>query len=226
MEPHGTSWNLMKSHKGSWCFCKPKCTYWGQQRSNFLQKEKLPQLSEFDSTCSKYNGWEIEARYKIKTDGNTMRCNLYSIQQKTNKSFAQFLPWFETELANAGALSLDNTIKISFLENAVSQSMQERLVSVFPVAMEYNALTFLLQTLGSRLDALQTPWKGRSQPCSTQNTNVDKMDWEPTRTFAAQSLANANCHAKWVSMEKIQRCRSNRLCICCGVSGHMISSCQ
>jgi hypothetical protein len=104
--------------------------------------------------------------------------------------------------------------------------MQERLVSVFPVAMEYNALTFLLQTLGSRLDALQTPWKGRSQPCSTQDTNVDKMDWEPTRTFAAQSLANANCHAKWVSMEKIQRYRSNRLCICCGVSGHMISSCQ
>jgi hypothetical protein len=27
-------------------------------------------------------------------------------------------------------------------------------------------------------------------------------------------------------MEEIQRRRSNRLCICCGASGHMISSCQ
>jgi hypothetical protein len=104
--------------------------------------------------------------------------------------------------------------------------MQERLVSVFPVPMEYNAFTSLLQTIGFRLDALQTPWKGRSQPRSTQDTNVDKMDWEPTRTFAAQSLANANCRAKWVSMEEIQRRRSNRLCICCGASGHMISSCH
>jgi hypothetical protein len=247
------------------------------------RKEKLPQLSEFDGTRSKYNGWEIEVRNKIKTDGNAMgsemdqlryvfarlcgnarnmclafvrakeedesgsgiqllnylACtysdpnrqkkalnNLYSIKQKTNESFARFLPQFETELAHAGALSFDDTIKISLLENAVSQGMQERLVSVFPVPMEYNAFTSLLQTIGSRLDALQTLWKGRSQPRSTQDTNVDKMNWEPTRIFAAQSLANANCRAKWVSMEEIQRRRSNRLCIRCGASGHMISSCQ
>jgi hypothetical protein len=245
--------------------------------------ENLPQPSEFDGTRSKYDGWEIEARNKIKTDGNAMgsemdqlqyifarlrgnarnmclvfvrakeedenesgiqllnylACtysdpnrqkkalnNLYSIKQKTNEYFARFLPQFETELANAGALSFDDTIKISLLENAVSQDMQERLVSVFPVPMEYNAFISLLQTIGFRLDALQTPWKERSQPRSTQDTNVDKMDWKPTRTFAAQSLANANRRAKWVSMEEIQRRRSNRLCICCGASGHMISSCQ
>jgi hypothetical protein len=245
--------------------------------------ENLPQPSEFDGTRSKYDGWEIEARNKIKTDGNAMgsemdqlqyvfarlrgnarnmclvfvrakeedenesgiqllnylACtysdpnrqkkalnNLYSIKQKTNEYFARFLPQFETELANAGALSFDDTIKISLLENAVSQDMQERLVSVFPVPMEYNAFISLLQTIGFRLDVLQTPWKERSQPRSTQDTNVDKMDWKPTRTFAAQSLANANRRAKWVSMEEIQRRRSNRLCICCGASGHMISSCQ
>jgi hypothetical protein len=89
--------------------------------------------------------------------------------------------------------------------------MQERLVSVFPVLMEYNAFTSLLQTIGSRLDALQIPWKGRSQPRSTQDANVDKMDQKPTRTFAAQSLANTNRRAKWVSMKEIQRHRSNRL---------------
>jgi hypothetical protein len=247
------------------------------------RKEKLPQLSEFDGTRSKYDGWEIEARNKIKTDGKAMgsemdqlryifarlrsnarnmclafvrakeedesgsgaqlldylACtysdpnrqkkalnNIYSIKQKTNESFARFLPRFETELANAGALSFNDTIKISLLENAVSQSMQERLVSVYPVPTEYNAFTSLLQTIGSRLDALQTPWKERSQTRSTQDTNADKMDWEPTRTLAAQPLANTNRRAKWVSMEEIQRRRSNRLCIRCGASGHMISSCQ
>jgi hypothetical protein len=258
-----------------------------QQNTHISQrkerKEKLPQLSEFDGTRSKWDGWEIEARNKIKTDGKAMgsemdqlryifarlrsnarnMClafvrakeeegdgsgaqlldylastysdpnrqkkalsNVYSIKQKTYESFARFLPRFETELANAGALSFNDTIKISLLENAISHTMQERLVSVFPVPTEYGAFTSLLQTIGSRLDAIKTPWKGKSQPHATQDTNVDTMDWEPTHTFAAQSLANANRRAKWVNMEEIQRRRSNRLCICCGASGHMISSCQ
>lgn len=247
------------------------------------RKEKLPQLSEFDGTRSKYDGWEIEARNKLKTDGKAMgsemdqlryifarlrnnarnmclafvrakeedgngsgaqlldylACtysdpnrqkkalnSLYCIKQKTNESFARFLPRFETELANAGALSFNEAIKISLLENAISQSMQERLVSVFPLPTEYNSFTSLLQTIGSRLDALQIPWKGRSQPPSKQETNVDVMNWEPTHTFAAHSLANTSRRAKWVSKEELQRRRSNRLCIRCGASGHMISSCQ
>jgi hypothetical protein len=254
-----------------------------QQNAHVSQRkerqEKLPQLSEFDGTRSKFDGWEIEARNKVKTDGKAMgsemdqlryifarlrsnarnmclafvrakeeegngtgvqlldylACtysdpnrqkkalnNLYSIKQKTNESFARFLPRFETELANAGALSFDDTIKISLLENAINQGMQERLVSVFPVPTRYNAFASLLQTIGSRLDALQTPWKGRSQPRPIQDTNMDTMDWEPTHTFAAST----NRRAKWVSMEEIQRRRSNRLCIRCGASGHMISSCQ
>ncbi|KAF1938038.1 hypothetical protein EJ02DRAFT_37342, partial [Clathrospora elynae] len=36
------------------------------------KKEKLPQLSEFDGTRSKYDGWEIEAKNKIKTDGKAI----------------------------------------------------------------------------------------------------------------------------------------------------------
>jgi hypothetical protein len=152
--------------------------------------------------------------------------SLYSIKQKSNESFARFLPRFETELANAGAFSFDDTIKISLLEHAVSQSIQESLVSVFPVPTEYNTFISLLQSIGFRLDALQTSWKGRSQPRSTQDTNVDTMDWGPTRPCAAQPLASSNRRAKWVSMGEIQRRKSNRLCIRCGASGHMISSCQ
>jgi hypothetical protein len=250
------------------------------------RKEKLPQLSEFDGTRSKWDGWEIEARNKIKTDGRVIgtdmdqlryifarlrsnarnMClafvrtkeedengsgsqlldylastysdpnqqkkalsNVYSIRQKTHESFARFLPRFETELANAGALSFNDTIKISLLENAISHSMQERLVSVFPVPTEYGAFTSLLQTIGSRLDAIKTPgkgqipWKGQTQQRYMQQDDT-KMDWEPTHTFAAQSPAKQR--AKWVGIDEIQRRRSSHLCIRCGASGHMISSCH
>lgn len=244
------------------------------------RKEKLPQLSEFDGTRSKWDGWEIEARNKIKTDGRAIgsdmdqlryifarlrsnarnMClafvrakeenedgsgtqlleylastysdpnrqkkalsNVYSIKQKAHESFARFLPRFETELANAGALSFNDTIKVSLLENAISHAMQERLVSVFPVPTEYGAFTSLLQTIGSRLDAIKTPWKGPQRHMQHED-NKDSMDWEPTHTLAAQPSTKQR--AKWVNKEEIQRRRSNRLCIRCGASGHIISSCQ
>lgn len=244
------------------------------------RKEKLPQLSEFDGTRSKWDGWEMEAKNKIKTDGKAIgsdmdqlryifarlrsnarnMClafvrakeeegngsgseilgylastysdpnrqkkalsNVYSIKQKTHESFARFLPRFETELANAGALSFNDTIKISLLENAISHTMQERLVSVFPLPTEYGHFTSLLQTIGSRLDAIKTPWKGQAQQRHAQQDDT-KMDWEPTHTLAVQLPAKQR--AKWVGAGEIQRRRNHHLCIRCGASGHMISSCQ
>lgn len=194
------------------------------------RKEKLPQLSEFDGTRSKWDGWEMEAKNKIKADGQAIgsdidqlryifarlrsnaqnMClafvrakeekgngsgselleylastysdpnqqkkalsNIYSIKQRAHESFARFLPRFETELANAGALSFSDTVKISLLENALSHAMQERLISVFPVPTKYGDFTSLLQTIGSRLEAIKVPWK--AQPHRTQQDDT-KMD--------------------------------------------------
>jgi hypothetical protein len=247
------------------------------------KKEKLPQLSEFDGTRSKYDGWELEARNKIKTDGVAigpemdqlryifarlrgnarsmclafMRTkekdnngsgvqlleylaatysdanrqkkalsNIYSIKQKANEPFAKFLPRFKTELANAGALSFDNSIKISLLENAVNRGMQERLVSVFPVPTEYGAFTSLLQTIGLRIDAFQEPRKGYTQRYVTQAS--DNMDWELTSTIRTNRTATESNgrRATWVSQETINYRREKNLCLRCGNQGYMVKDCK
>ena len=40
------------------------------------RKEKLPQLSEFDGTRSKWDRWEIEAKNKIKTNSKVIRSDI------------------------------------------------------------------------------------------------------------------------------------------------------
>jgi hypothetical protein len=139
--------------------------------------------------------------------------NICSIKQKANEPFTKFLPRFETELANAGALSFDDNIKISLLENAVNRGMQERLVSVFPVLTRYRDFTSLLQTIGSSIDAFQEPRKGYAQLDITQAS--DSMDWEPTRTIRANRTiteSNGRC-ATWVSQETINYRREKNLCL-------------
>lgn len=249
------------------------------------KKEKLPQLSEFDGTRSKYDGWEIEAQNKIKTDGEAIgtemdqlryvfarlrgsarnMClafvrakeaeedgsgtqllkylaatysdpnrqkkalsSLYSIKQRDDEPFSRFLPRFETELANAGALSFDNSIKISLLENAVNRGMQERLVSVFPVPNEYGSYTSLLQTIGSRVDAFKEPYRQRAQRSSENSKDREKMDWEPTKPLRTNrsTMETTGRRAKWVSQETIAYRMEKRLCLRCGNQGHIVRDCK
>jgi hypothetical protein len=88
---------------------------------------------------------------------------VYSKKPKANELFAKFLPRFETKLANARAPSFNDSIKISLLENAVNQGLQEKLLSVFLVPKDYGAFTLLLPTISSRIDAVQEPWKVQTQ---------------------------------------------------------------
>lgn len=254
------------------------------------KKEKLPQLSEFNGTRSNYDGWDIEAQNKIKTDGEAIgtemdqlryvfarlrgsarnMClafvrarevegngtglqllqylaatysdpnqqkkaltSLYSIKQRDDEPFARFLPRFETELANAGALSFDDSIRISLLENAVNRGMQERLVSVFPVPIEYGSYTSLLQTIGSRVDAFREPWKRRAQRGDQQHkdkdtTDRDMMDWEATRPLRTNRSATETSgrRAKWVSQETLAYRMEKNLCLRCGNQGHRVRDCK
>jgi hypothetical protein len=36
MRFHEVLWDSMEFHEILWCYCEPKCTHWGQQRSNLL----------------------------------------------------------------------------------------------------------------------------------------------------------------------------------------------
>jgi hypothetical protein len=55
--------------------------------------------------------------------------NLYSIGQKVDETFISFYPRFEKEMANADAESWPKHAKISYLRNALSSKMKDRLVS-------------------------------------------------------------------------------------------------
>jgi hypothetical protein len=54
--------------------------------------------------------------------------NLYSIRQKDDETFISFYPRFEKEMANADAESWPEHAKISYLRNALSSRMKDRLV--------------------------------------------------------------------------------------------------
>lgn len=149
------------------------------------------------------------------------------MKQREDESFARFLPRFETELANAGALSFENSIKISLLENAVNRGMQERLVSVFPVPTEYVPYTSLLQTIGSRVEAFQGPQKQRTQQGANarqaaRQASIESMDWEPT---TAKIATTSTQRAKWVSQEELNDRRRTKRCFRCGASSHQVREC-
>jgi hypothetical protein len=42
---HEVPWDSMGFYEILWCSCEPKCTHWGQQRSNLLQAKTPAQLS-------------------------------------------------------------------------------------------------------------------------------------------------------------------------------------
>ncbi|KAA8617345.1 Retrotransposon gag protein [Pyrenophora tritici-repentis] len=54
--------------------------------------------------------------------------NLYSIRQKDDETFISFYPRFEKEMANADAESWPEHTKISYLRNALSGRIKDRLV--------------------------------------------------------------------------------------------------
>ena len=249
-------------------------------------KERLPHLSEFDGTRSKFLCWEMEARNKLATDGATIGTNkdqlhyvfaclrgtagnmclaftkaeedkedgsgeklinylasiygnpfkqqaaldnLRSIQQG-NQPFWKFLPKFETQLADAGALGFDDAIKISYLRGALNRTMREKLAGIFPTPKEYGPYTNLLHEIGSQLDLLTQEDKSAARKTNylPQQQDTNAMDWEPTtpvKHTKAEVIPNKK-QAKWVSQEEIKKRRENRCCIRCGKDNHYVRNCS
>ena len=110
----------------------------------------------------------------------------------------------------------------------MNRGMQERLVSIFPVPTEYGAFTSLLQTISSRLESFQEPWKGRTYRNETREGDADKMEWEPTRTVRTNRTTTETNgrRATWVSQETLAYRREKNLCLRCGNQGHMVKDCK
>lgn len=165
---------------------------------------------------------------KIYSDPNRARRamnSLATMEQKDGESFARFLPRFETQLADAGALATDDNVKISWLERALNKAMRDHLQYVYPIPDTYQGYTSLLQTIASRRDALQNQKGGSAIPSRSWRTS-DAMDWEPTtRTQQARPNTNGVRRAKLVDQKTLEYRRRNGLCLRCGNEGHRIGTC-
>jgi len=146
---------------------------------------------------------------------------LQRVQQLPNESFARFLPKFETLMADAGILGLEDVIKISMLEKALNRTMKWSLVNAITPAT-FAEYVSLLQTIGSRLDGLRQTGSGPANPTSQDEGNG--MDWEPTPL--QQNQGQGKQFARWVSEDEMNKRRNNGNCLRCGKAGHFIRQCS
>jgi hypothetical protein len=149
---------------------------------------------------------------------------LQQLQQLPNESFAKFLPKFETLMADAGILGLEDPVKISMLKKALNPTMKWSLIGTIAPTTFAGYVSYL-QTIGSQIDGMKyegNKLKSR-RPYNSPNRG-DKMDWEPTPLQQNQGQAKQQ-RAKWVSQDEIQRRRNEGSCLRCGKKGHRILQC-
>ena len=162
---------------------------------------------------------------------------LQSMKQKNNEDVRDYLARFENELLESEVV-MDNALKISTFTRGLRTQVQRN------IAMVNNSTDFetfcheviRIQDAHRRINILS---KGETSfhLSNTTPAKPDPMaiDWEPTRANttrlnpsrqnSAPQNAQTGRRAKWVTPEVIEKRKANRLCIRCGASGHMISSC-
>ena len=138
----------------------------------------------------------------IYTDPNEERRamdRLRELKQSNSESFSTFLPRFEKELANGGGMSLDDRVKINYLEGALNYTLLSTLAAT-EMPNDWVGYIHKCQTISSKLDGLK---HHRGIRLGKENTNEhrssslgrnrspqaiatkaavedDNMDWEPT----------------------------------------------
>jgi Retrotransposon gag protein len=162
--------------------------------------------------------------------------NRLNTMSQGKETFATFLPKFERTLAEAGGSEWTDEVKINTLKRMLNQELRKSLVFMPTHPEEYNEFVKTLQTLASRLAALD-PRKPAAP--ITPRPRADEMDWQPS-TNQVQALEQLSVNkaqtptsghderkrAQWVSKETLERRKANKLCLRCGGSGHFIGSCK
>ncbi|KAG9385490.1 Retrotransposon gag protein [Pyrenophora tritici-repentis] len=133
--------------------------------------------------------------------------NLYSIRQKDDETFISFYPRFEKEMANADAESWPEHTKISYLRNALSGRIKDRLVGTSGAEtstyarfaqkcadlsndMElFGQWTKTTRRYGSRTAENAPTYEPPAKSNNATLTAVspeDMMEWEPTQPTTTQ----------------------------------------
>lgn len=162
---------------------------------------------------------------------------LQSMKQRATEDVRDYLARFESELLESEVL-MDNAVKISTFTRGLRTQVQR------DIAMVDNTTNFetfcheviRIQDAHRRINFLN---KGATTFHSSHTVPAKHdpmaMDWEPTRANTVHPVlrnqrstsqdTQAERRAKWVTQDVIEKRKANRLCIRCGASGHMISSC-
>ena len=177
---------------------------------------------------------------------------LFSLKQGDKETFANFLPRFETVLADAGGLEFTDGQRVNYLKNCLNMKMRPYLVSVAQGLSEnYNGFVDQCQNIGSELAAIEIvdrnnrhytpsarqltgsdtpkePWNRRTQRNLKGQEDLDKMDWEPAKPLRTnRSTVETNGRrAKWVGPETMAYRREKRLCFRCGNPGYVVDDCK
>jgi hypothetical protein len=169
---------------------------------------------------------------------------LRTLRQRSNESFAAFLPKFEKELADGGGGDWTDAVRINYLEGALNDTIRDRLISVTALPTGYAEFVQALQTIGSRLDSLNIAKRlARSSTSQRRSTSPDPtprakavttaavedpMDWEPTHAKKAKVSKDQHLKgkkAKWVDQAEMDKRREEGRCFRCGRSECRLERC-
>jgi hypothetical protein len=132
--------------------------------------------------------------------------NLHSIRQREDETFISFYPRFEKEIANADAEGWDDSAKISYLRNALSNKMRDHLIGLSGSDVNtYNGFAQRCVDVSNDME-LYGQWTRKraagntftlghtsAAALTTLGANVaahvdhgDMMEWEPTLSSSTQ----------------------------------------
>jgi hypothetical protein len=151
--------------------------------------------------------------------------NRLNTMNQGKENFATFLPKFERTLAEAGGSAWTDQVKINTLKRMLNQELRKSLVYIPNHPTTYGEFIRTLQTLASRLAALNP--RNTTTTTST-TTNSDTMEWEPSvnKTQTPTTTNDEQKRAQWVSKDTLEKRKNGNLCLRCGGKGHFISSCK
>jgi hypothetical protein len=146
---------------------------------------------------------------------------LREMKQGTKQSFAKFLPTFEKEFADSGAMTWPEDAKVSILTGSLNLAMRTAL-AYREVPGTFADLILLLRRIDTDLDLLLTETKrhayGDDRRLNRPRSPVtDQMDWSPTRVNRVRLSSDTQAkRAKWVGKDEMDRRREEGLCFRCG----------
>ena len=107
--------------------------------------------------------------------------DLSKLRQRKTEPFSEFLPRFETLLAEAGGAKFPAIIQINYLQNAINMEMQRAFI-FNDLPDNYADFTAKLQDIGNKMQRFGSKSKRAPMAAITAgDSQPDAMDWELTK---------------------------------------------